>query len=928
MRDGVVARLTRVSLSERSGYALRHLGGVLAFLAVYAYLLRDIRVGRLYAFGDLAPFFGYRAIETFTAVWHEGGLGYSYVFHVLPAYLGGVTVAGGVLAQNLLYLSLVPVGFLGFVVFSRRFVPTLSARYLAAGLSAVNPVTVGEFVNGGITALVGFAGLPFVLHYLWRVVERDSWRASLLAGVTYGATAIIPWLAFWMVAPFALSLLGRARRSAGRVVKLVASGVLGVALTLPSLHYIAQRAGQFDTGRRVLVGTMRWNYADADPLPVLRLAGNRGTWAMNALGYNPDGAFLIGLVIPAVALVPLRRERLRVFYAVAGGATAFMVATKHGITYPLFDAVPVLWSLRNPVKLQYPLLLSMSVLFGAGAETLLRRVAGYRRTSPLAASFSTSRWESAAAAAVVLVLGASLFAYALPASGAMGLEAVRGDEYYVSAEQERVAERLDGRTIWVPYGYTTQLQLRHTAPDHVGIRSGGILQGIQNAGYVSDLFSQFARDPASVRGQLSSLEVRYVVVSHDPPNRVDDGPPRYSKKWGAPWLVGDPAAWEERFADSAAFERTFETANYVVFRVRAVDDVDPNSGVVNGLHTVYYPTEASGAEPVGDDLLTNGGFADGASGWWTGGANTEYSAVESSDGADGAVRLRRVAAPVHPVAQRVPVEAGNPYRVSVDARDPVDVTLVWYAGAKSPENVTAHRRYSSADLPTVVRARGTTLSVRIRPAGESATLDAVRVRRATYPVETGYVANTEGIPGVTVDGRARETDLGTTVAVNLDPATADRVGADVRVVDAETALNATGRLVTNDTYRQGAGVALSGEAAASVVPDDARAVTRAGPNGTVLDYWVLGEFNDRPVTVHRTSYDPRWRAASDVVHFRADGWANGYVGDADDVGEIQWSGLAVYGHPVRWWVVRAWFGLWVVTLAAAAIVLARQPRRW
>lgn len=930
MSGRVTDRLASVSLPARTGDAGRHLVGVLAFLAVYAYLLRDVRVGRLYAFGDFAPFFGYRALAKFAAVWHDGGLGYSYVFHALPAYLGGATVAGGVLAQNLLYLSLLPLGFLGFVVFARRFVPSLPARYLAAGLYAVNPVTIGEFVNGGITALIGFAGLPFVLHYLWRVVERDTWRASLLAGAWYGATAIIPWLAFWMVAPFACHLLGRARRSASRVSKLVASGVLGVALTLPSLHYIAQRAGQFDIGRRVLVGTMRWNYADADPLPVLRLAGNRGTWAMNALGYNADGAFLVGLVIPAVALVPVRRDRLRVFYAVAGGAAAFMVATKYGLTDPLFDAVPPLWSLRNPVKLQYPLLLATSVLFGAGAETLLRRLAGVGRTSPLGDPFPSSRRKYAVAAAVTLVLGAALFAYALPASGAMGLEAVRGDEYYVPAEQERVAERLDGRAIWVPYGYTTQLQLRHTSPNHVGIRSGGILQGIQNAGYVADLFAQFARDPASVRNQLSSLDARYVVVSHDPPNRVDDGPPRYSQKWGAPWLVGDPGAWEERLADSAAFERAFETSNYAVFRVHGVD-ADPETGTASGLHTVYYPTDRSASTPVGDSLLTNAEFADGLTGWWAGGANTEYAAVESDDG-DGAVRLRRVATPVHPVAQRVPVEAGLPYHVSVDSRDPVGVLLVWYDGRKSPENVTARQQYASADLPAVVRARGTTLSVRVRPAGGSATLDAVDVRRATYPVETGYVANTEGVPGVTVDGRARETDLGTTVAVNLGAAAAERVGADVRIVDAETALNATatGRLVLNDTYRQGAGVAVADGEVADLVPAGARPVTREEPNanGTVLDYWVVGEFDHRRVTVHRTSYDPRWRADSAAVHFRADGWANGYVGGTDDVGEIRWTGRAFLDRPVRWWVVRTWLGLWAITLVAVAAVHARRPRRW
>ncbi|MFC7136129.1 hypothetical protein ACFQRB_05350 [Halobaculum litoreum] len=510
-----------------------HAAGVGLFVLAYALLLRGIEVGRLYAFGDFVPYYGARAFAKFLGTWHEGGLGFPYVYNVMPAYLGAVTALGGALGQNLFYLSLVPAGFATFYVFAGRFLDRPVPRYLAAGVYAINPLTVGEFVNGGVSTLIGFVGFPLVVHYLYRIDETDAWRPALLVGVVFGATAIVPWLVFWMIGPFAAYFAYRSRDDPRKLAKFVAGGTLGLVLSLPNVHHILQRAAGFGDGDGVLWTTLRWNYEQASLLAVVRLAGNHGMLAMNELGYNTDPTMVIGLVLPVVALFAVGRERLRLYYAIALGCVAFMVATWLGLTDPLFETVPLFWSVRNPAKLQYPLLLSLSLLFGAGLETVLHgaRGVGDRLDADAHRSRASDARDPLVRALLVCLVVLSLVAYAAPAAGAFGLEGVRGDDYAVPEEYGAVAEELDGRALWVPYGYTTQLRLRDTYPNHVGIKSGGVVQGIPNVDYVTRLFEDAAAGEP-VHGRLRDLGVEYVVVESDPPDDYGAGPPRVQSKWG------------------------------------------------------------------------------------------------------------------------------------------------------------------------------------------------------------------------------------------------------------------------------------------------------------------------------------------------------------------------------------------------------------
>jgi len=879
--------------------------GVGGFLLVYLYLLQNVTLGRLYAFGDLVPYYGPRAFEKFLGTWHGQQLGFPYIYNVMPAYLGAVTSLGGALGQNLFYLSLIPAGFITFVVFVGRFVERPVPRYLAAAVYAINPLTIGEFVNGGISTLIGFVGYPLVLHFLYEIDERDDWRPVLLGAMAFGATAVVPWLVFWMIAPFAVYFAVRARADLSRLTKFVAMGGLGLVLSLPNVHHILQRAAGFGEGEAVLWQTLEWNYEQADPLAVLRLAGNHGMLAMNELGYNTEPTMFVGLVIPAVALLAVGRRRLGVFVITACGCVLFIVATGLELTYPLFDTVPLFWSVRNPTKLQYPLLLCLSVLFGAGLDGVLRGTlfADGSTDTPLSRprlrGVDGPDGDPILRAVLVGILLVSLVAYAMPAAGAFGLDGVRGDDYALPEEYDRVASDLDGRVLWVPYGYTTQLRLRDVYPDHVGIKSGGVSQGIPNTNYVTTLFEDVAAG-VPVHDRLVDLGVRYVVVESDPPRHYGDGTPRVQSKWGAPWLFGEPETFATRLDDSSAYELASESGEFSVYRVLGVDD-QPRLSQRDGLHAIAYPTNTS-VRTVGANLVTNPDFDEGGAGWWLP-PNASGRTTRLVDGGvelsvdDSAERL--------PIGQAFAARTGYPYRLRVSASGDGVATLYWYDGEKSPENLVDREVYPLAALPAITTAAGDTLSVRIKPNASSAIrVETVSVRRTSYPAATGFDANTAGIPGVVVPGDDPPANA-TTVAVNLDRGAAATADADVRIVDAETVLD--GPLAFSDRYRQGVGVRLSEDERPAAVPDDARLVTHDTPRGPVLDYWVVGTFDRTPVTVLRTSYDEGWAGSADGEHFRAQGWANGFTATAPE--QVRWAGG---GH--RTTVVRVWGAAWVVTL--------------
>ena len=885
-----------------------------AFLVVYAVLLDGVIVGRYYAFGDLPPNAKEIALRKFFDTWHETMLGFEHQYPIHKFYFGVLTTLFGAAGQNALFLSLPALAFVSFLFLGRRFVDEGPALYVAAGLYALNPLTVGEMVNGGSGELLAYVGGPIVVEYLYRIPERESWSPVLKAGAAFGFFGVIPWTLFWIIVPFVTRVLIAARTAPRKAGRLFVSGGLGVLLSLPGVFYIVMRGGSIANANGFFA-QLEWNYADATLLSVLRLAGNHGSFGLKYYGYNTEPWAFVGFVIPFVALFGWKNERLRFLYPTVGGIVIFSLLTKRGITYPMFDMFPPLWTLRSMTKLMFALSLATSLLFASGLRTILRgatraRAADDGPRNPLAGTDAASLSRIVVTGVVVI----SLLAYVYPAAGAMGIEGVYDDGYAIPEEYREATESLEGTVLWEPYSYTTQLRLREAYPNHVGVKSGGLATGKANARYVKRLFGSIGKGQR-VYPQLRALGVDYVVVDSISQRRYasSTGEIRMETRHGAPWLFGNPAKFKERLAESPNYERVRSTENLTVFEVK---DTPPTPKVAQrtGVHRVYAPTESTvRAEATGPNKVRNPGFANGTAGWWVNSRSTGTQVSETTTNGSSSLTLKTKSGGSVPVAQRFSVRETGAYRIDVDAVGDASATLYWYDGKKSSDNLTKRSAYSVSELPTVVKSKGTTLALRISAKEETVHLKHVTVTPTTYPAAKGFAANTAGIPGVTVDGYDSNADAGKKVAVNLPKSARKKVDPDVVVTDAESAID--GKVVLNDTYRQGAGVRLSEAEREAKIPDSANVVAHDTGNGTVVDYWVVGEWDRTPVTVRYSSYHPGWEGSAEATHFRAYGWANGFTETAPE--EVEWT-----GGGVRVPIIAVWLTSWCVTLIAIGLAAA------
>ncbi|MFB6144809.1 MAG: hypothetical protein ABEJ72_00600 [Candidatus Aenigmatarchaeota archaeon] len=667
---------------------------LIIFLLIYGFLLRNLNFGELYAFGDFPAYYSKTAISKFLEEWHRSQLGYSYLYNTVPLFLGVATWLAGVFGQNLMFLILIPSGFLAFFQLSSVYIDQYWAKSFSALIYALNPVTVEEFVNGSVSQLFVFAIAPLAIYTLHRAIEEKNNSYFIYTSLLLAIGSVNPWTLFWMLSPFWIYFAYNSRDNFSILGKLTGMGVLGLILGMPNIHYLIQRALRLESISGNLFDYIEWNYSLATLSSVLRFAGNHGAEAMNKLGYNTEPVLMVGLVVPLVALFAWKDRDMWLFYGVVAAVTTFILATKYGLTYPLFELFPPLFSLRNPIKLQYPLLLSMSVLFGRGLQNII------------GTELDTS---DMVLIGVIMVCWA---AYLAPASGAFGLEEVRGDRYYVSNRYYEVSEDLNGTVLWMPYDYQAQLKLRHVYPNHIGIKSGGIHDNIQNTRRVEGFFKRFVEGGIGVRSDLDALGADYIVIdmSKSGQYRYSSGNPRALRKWGAPWIFGNPNDLASLVNESIDYEKTFRENGFRVYKLES--EVEKTQG------------------DLSQNELENGDFGEGLAGWWTPPRNTRV--LLRQDGSDNFVRVVYSGKGQNlPLAQDVNLTGSEYYSIDVRGEGNGTVYFHWFNGSKSASNRINIQSAEFRELPLRFKKRSKTLSLRIK--AKNATISEVILQPEKEP---------------------------------------------------------------------------------------------------------------------------------------------------------------------------------------------------
>jgi len=549
---------------------------------IFVFLYRNLSIESMWSFSDLLAFNRATFIDTFLSSWTFQFLGYH---HEKPLqtfqFLLQLLIENDVIAQKIFFLSFLPIAFMAMYIFVRNCLKSFWSRLFSSFLFSLNPLTVGEFVNGS-TWMISYAIFPLILYFLLRIFDARATRDAILYGLCISILISLSegplWALLCIFSPIFFTifskLLGAPEISLKRLFKvsiLVFTFILiGFALHLPKIHntlFLQQLLLQPQFIASYLED-IKFCYSKAVPQNLLRLAGNAGS-PMGALGYNNIAWWtILGIVIPMIAFIPLINRKKEMFSFDLSFSlmvcliTLFIFLTHERITYPLFLKFPALFSLRNPKNLMYPLAFGLSFLFGRGLDDLLN----------LAKKFE-SRKRFFIQLLLIIIVGSSLVTYVCYPllGGDMGLGKVRGDSYIVPASYYKainvLRENSEGaefyRVLWLPYTYQVQTRIVNVV-SHFGARLGQTTLPTPNTEFVEDLFRRIERNEYENFSEAIALfNIKYIVIDR---TQRSAKPLKVYKEYGTPFISGNPELFNNFICKQNKFLKIYEDNDFIIYK--------------------------------------------------------------------------------------------------------------------------------------------------------------------------------------------------------------------------------------------------------------------------------------------------------------------------------------------------------------------------
>jgi len=577
----------------------------------------------MFSYGDLPPFpkkFS-DVWKIFTNSWQYEKLGFPrhvsshYFFNGLLIFI----IKNPILAQKIALLSMIPIASISMYLFTDTFLKSDSTRFLTSILYGFNPVTIGRFGNGGIELFSLYAIAPLFWMYLKRIFEKVKIRDILIFLILFGSFGTNLWSSFWVIVPFSvLLILMNIKRIINKnilrgVIVLLLSISGGVILNLPSLLAILQMSQYVKTSfESVVMEHVKYCYSNAIIPLLIRLVQGKGNFMMNELGYNRfEWWTLPGYVFPLIALFSFlrlptektMREFVGLFSILIVSIIAFCSITSLGYTYPLFYTFRFLSSIRNPLKLMYPLSLAICSMFGIGLHQIIKWVKVSRFKLP-----------------ILIFLTASNILYMYPIfSGDMGLTHAWGDEFIVPDEYNGITNFLNQkresgeyfRTLWLPYTYTVQLRLFYSDPYEIGNRLNAKTYGDPNIGFIKEIFDIIADARVTNFGEiLSVLSVKYVIIDLKLCNTNNI---QIFYNQNAYWITGNANEFSTFLDKQSSLKRIYEDKYFIVY--------ENNKFVIPHLfkyeHCLFlFNPRSSSNKILSDNLIQNSGFEEDFKLWW------------------------------------------------------------------------------------------------------------------------------------------------------------------------------------------------------------------------------------------------------------------------------------------------------------------------
>ena len=423
-----------------------------------------------------------------------------------------------------MHLSL-PLSFLSFYFYSKKFCDKTLTRILGATLYVINPVTIALFTAGQLIWILVF--LPLSINYFMAILEEQKLQNTLKA-------TLFTSLTIWMLPPIvfilslslivaALTYVAMAKNKIDYAKKLLTQlAIYGLLLTSCSAPYIYStmlyiQSPNFSIGGNVLID-FQYTYQEATIPNLLRLAGNGGSPQIQ-LGYNSSKNLSneAGYIIPLFTLLSIlwikdsdKKRRIiaaltMLFFTLL--SATFLRFACNSLEWVITD-IMFTWTLRNPFKIQILMLAAITPLFAFTTEKISISTIKLLQQKNLKMATIT----------IILILLAVSHIYfynSLAFNGYMGIDKYPGtdqatpDETLTQIVNDSLTWQDDesSRGIILPFDHKTELYVEYSNiflyPSRLGQNSE-----------ISNMISNALCEGVNFENLLRLLSVKYVYINN------------------------------------------------------------------------------------------------------------------------------------------------------------------------------------------------------------------------------------------------------------------------------------------------------------------------------------------------------------------------------------------------------------------------------
>lgn len=465
--------------------------------------------------------------------WHRAAYGenlpspsaylFLYFFDQLASWVGRTEIFSFMMTLSF------PLSFIAFYFFSKKFCESMWSRIFGAAFYIINPVVITYYNFGGFMWALVF--LPFSLSFFIDLLEKQTNRnlakAAIFTSLTMWAfpyLSIILFLTLFTIALSYLTLAGsRSNFLRTTLPRLLFFSLIVLVCNAAFLfsQYTCSQSPSYGYNAQSVLSDFEYTYREATLFNLFRFAGNVASPQI-PLGYT--GSVKVGneisIIIPIIAFTsffwilksPLKRNRI-ITMLMSVSLTSLFIFLIRCIIYSQLNwiivKIPLLWTLRNPIKLQLMLAVCMIPLFIFSMEKIA--ISGIR--------FLRKRSLKFAALTFILVFLAVSHVYVYNSfvfNGYVGLDRTYGaplsylpDTTIVRMTDDSLDWYKEGtyRGIILPFDHYTELHVQFTNPllypSRLGVHSK-----------VTDEINDALDSSLNLKNLLALLSTKYVYVNY------------------------------------------------------------------------------------------------------------------------------------------------------------------------------------------------------------------------------------------------------------------------------------------------------------------------------------------------------------------------------------------------------------------------------